>query len=75
MSNFTSSVSLTSTDGQAVLIPSPYVFTAADAGSHVFAGILKTAGTKTITATDAVDNVSGTESGIVVTAARPRTCV
>src|SRR5439155_1174893 len=45
-------VHFTSTDGLAAL-PADYAFTAADAGTHTFSVTLKTAGTKSVTATDA----------------------
>ncbi len=48
---YTGTVAFTSTDTQAGL-PSHYTFTASDAGSHTFTITLKTAGSKTDTATD-----------------------
>jgi hypothetical protein len=50
--NYTGTVSFTSTDGAAVL-PAPYTFTTADKGVHTFTNgvTLKTSGTQTITAT------------------------
>ncbi len=65
-SSFTGTVSFSSNDAKAVL-PASYTFTAADAGSHRFSATLKTAGTKSITATTA--GLSSTQSGIVVSAA------
>ena len=51
-------VDLSSTDSQLAGLPSSYTFTAADAGSHTFTGvILKTAGSQTITATDSVNSI------------------
>jgi Domain of unknown function (DUF4082)/Bacterial Ig-like domain/FG-GAP-like repeat/FG-GAP repeat len=44
-------VRLTSSDGQAVL-PADYAFTAADAGTHTFPIILKTAGARTLVVSD-----------------------
>jgi len=62
-------VRLTSSDGQAGL-PASYTFTAADAGSHTFTVTLKTAGTQSVSATDtATAAVSGTLSGVAVSAA------
>ncbi len=64
-------VHFTSSDPQAKL-PANYTFTAADAGTHVFSGnvILKTAGTKSVTATDTVTStIKGAHAGIVVNAA------
>ncbi len=50
--NYTGTVSFTSTDSAAIL-PGPYTFTAADQGEHTFTNgvALKTSGTQTITAT------------------------
>src|SRR5438552_3960098 len=60
---------LTSSDSQAVL-PANYTFVAGDAGVHTFSATLKTAGTRSITATDTVtSSITGTQSGIVVNAA------
>ena len=56
----------TSSDASAVL-PANYTFTGGDAGIHVFSVTLKTAGTRSITATDTVTGtITGTQSGIVV---------
>ena len=50
-------VDLSDTDNLATGLPSSYTFTAADAGSHTFSDvILKSAGSQTITATDAVSS-------------------
>jgi photosystem II stability/assembly factor-like uncharacterized protein len=58
-------VSLGSDDGQATL-PAPYAFTADDAGSHTFNGvILRTAGTRTLTAT--AGGVTGATAQVAVT--------
>src|SRR5207302_1824908 len=58
-----------SSDGQASL-PADYAFTAVDAGSHTFIATLKSAGTRSITATDTVlPSLSGSQGGIVVTPA------
>jgi len=55
-------VVFSSSDGQASL-PSAYVFTAADAGSHTFTATLKTAGPQTITVNDAFTGTpTGTQS-------------
>ena len=48
--SYTGSVTLTSTDPRASL-PGTYTYSAADAGSHVFAVALDTAGNQTVTAT------------------------
>ncbi|OWK40275.1 RTX toxin [Fimbriiglobus ruber] len=66
---YTGTVTLTSTDSQAGLSPTPYTFTAADDGSHTFTATLDTAGTQTVTATDAADDLTANQHGIVVTAA------
>ncbi|OYV95733.1 MAG: hypothetical protein B7Z73_02000, partial [Planctomycetia bacterium 21-64-5] len=50
---YTGTVTFTSTDGAAVL-PSNYTFVGGDAGVHTFSVTLKTAGNRTITATDTV---------------------
>jgi hypothetical protein len=64
---YTGTVHFSSSDGQAEL-PDDYTFLAADNGTHVFGGVLKTAGTQSIAAADtALPGISGTQSGIVVT--------
>ncbi len=64
-SNYTGTVQLTSTDGNAMWngsgLPSSYTFTSGDAGSHTFNVTLTTAGTQSITATDQ------TFSGLTIT--------
>ena len=66
---YTGTVHFTSSDRQAVL-PGNYTFTAADAGMHTFSATLKTAGTQSLTATDAANAaLSGAQAGISVTAA------
>jgi hypothetical protein len=60
--NYTGTVHFSSSDPLAVL-PVNYTFTAADAGVHTFSAALKTAGTQSITATDAT---TGSDSGITV---------
>ena len=62
-------VVLTSTDGQAVL-PSAYQFTSADKGVHSFSVQLKTAGARTITASDASNSaIKGSQTATVTPAA------
>jgi hypothetical protein len=62
-------VQFASSDPQAKL-PANYTFTAADAGTHVFSVILKTAGTQSVIATDTVTGtITGVQSGIAVNAA------
>ena len=66
---YTGTVHFTSSDGSATL-PANYTFTAGDAGTHVFSVTLKTAGTRSITATDTVTgSITGTQSVSVLSAA------
>ncbi len=66
---YTGTVVLTSSDGQAVL-PGPYTFTAADAGTHTFSVTLDTAGTQSIQAGDTtIGTLAASETGIVVSPA------
>ncbi|TXC45623.1 hypothetical protein, partial [Salmonella enterica] len=67
---YTGTVHFTSSDAHAVL-PADYTFVSGDNGTHTFGGItLVTAGSQSVTATDTVfAAVTGTQSGIVVTAA------
>ncbi len=59
---YTGKVKFSSSDPQAVL-PASYTFTAADAGVHTFSVTLKSAGTKSITVTDAASSgVTGSAS-------------
>jgi hypothetical protein len=58
-------VTLTSTDGAAMLTPSPYDFMAGDAGVHTFTATLNTAGSQTISASDTTGN-AGTSPAITV---------
>ncbi|GAA0717424.1 choice-of-anchor Q domain-containing protein [Dokdonella soli] len=70
---YTGTVHLTSTDAQAVL-PADYLFTVGDAGTHAFTATLKTAGTRSITATDtATASITGTQASITVNAAAAST--
>jgi hypothetical protein len=62
-------VSFTSTDGQAGL-PANYTFIASDAGTHTFAGLLRTAGVQSLSVTDAAAAaISGSENVTVTPAA------
>ncbi len=63
-------VHFTSTDSSATL-PSNYAFTSSDNGVHTFTGvILKTAGERSITATDTTtSSITGSQTGITVNAA------
>jgi subtilisin-like proprotein convertase family protein len=65
---YTGTVHLTSNDPQAAL-PLDYTFAAADAGAHTFTATLKTAGARTIAATDALHGLSGSQTGVVVSPA------
>src|SRR5262249_39846104 len=59
-------VTLTSTDSQATL-PANYTFTAADAGVHAFSNvILRTAGSRTVTAQDTADGTITGSSTVTV---------
>jgi hypothetical protein len=66
VTGYTGMVRFTSSDTQAVL-PGSYTFTAADAGTHTFSATLKTAGTQSLTATDAANAaITGGQQGILV---------
>jgi N-acetylneuraminic acid mutarotase len=68
---YTGTVQFTSTDNDAEMngapLPASYTFIAADAGTHIFTLTLATAGSQTITATDAANHLTTTTSPIVVT--------
>jgi len=69
-SSYLGNIHFTSSDAQAVM-PSDYTFVGGDAGAHAFSGglRLKTAGAKSITATDTVaTSITGSET-VTVTAA------
>jgi hypothetical protein len=61
VSGYRGTVHFTSTDSQAVL-PADYTFTSTDAGTHQFSVNLKTAGSQTITATDTVTSITGSQT-------------
>ena len=66
-------IGFTSTDSKAVL-PVDYTFTAADAGTHIFSVILKTAGSQAVRARDTVTtSITAAQGGIVVTPAAATT--
>ncbi len=65
---------MTSSDPLAVL-PAAYTFTSSDQGRHTFTVVLVDPGTQSISATDTTNKLSGTESGIGVTAALPQPAV
>ena len=67
--SFTGTVTLTSSDGQAILPAMTYTFTSADAGTHTFSGmVLETAGMQSVTATDLADGFIAAETGIAISA-------
>ena len=65
---YTGTVAFTSTDGQAVL-PSNYTYVGADNGVHTFSVTLKTAGSKSVTATDTVTSAITVSASSTVAAA------
>jgi parallel beta-helix repeat protein len=62
---YTGTVTFTSSDAAATL-PAAYAFKATDVGAHTFTATLNTAGTQTITASDASAGVNGQQTGIQV---------
>ncbi|HEY3322841.1 MAG TPA: kelch repeat-containing protein [Planctomycetota bacterium] len=63
---YSGTIHFTSTDAQAAL-PADYTFVPADNGVHTFSVTLKTAGSQSITATDAAaGTIAGTQSSITV---------
>ncbi len=74
--NYTGTVSLLSSDPQAVFTTPTYTFTSGvgagfDNGVHTFTGTLETVGTQVIQVTDVAHSLSATQTGIVVTVAAP----
>ena len=71
--NYTGSVTFTSSDAKASFSPSSYTFTIGDAGVHTFTNgaYLHTVGNQTITASDTSAHVSQTSSAIAVTTGTP----
>ena len=65
---FQGSVTFASTDAKASL-PAAYTFVAADAGVHAFTATLKTAGSQSLTTRLSNGTMTGTQSGITITAA------
>src|SRR4029077_14945436 len=75
VTGYTGTVHFTSSDAAAVL-PNDYAFVAADSGTHTFSATLKTAGSQSITATDASNgSINGTQSGITCSPAGAATLV
>jgi hypothetical protein len=68
VSSYRGTVKFSSSDAQAGL-PGQYTFSSGDAGVHTFTATLKTAGTQSLTATDATHTMSASEVGITVNAA------
>ncbi len=69
VTSYLGTVHFTSSDAQAVL-PSNYKFKSADAGVHTFSATLKTAGLRSVTATDTqLSSMTGSQAGIAVNAA------
>jgi len=69
VAGYVGTVHFTSTDAAATL-PANYTFTGADAGTHSFTATLKTAGSQSLTATDAVNAaLTGTQAVTVSPAA------
>ena len=64
VTSYTGTVTLISSDANAVVAPTPYTFVGADMGTHTFSATFLTVGTQTITVTDGV--LSGSQPGIVV---------
>lgn len=67
VSNYTGTVHFTSSDLQAVL-PADYTFTPGDHGDKIFSVTMKTAGLQSISVSDIATGLSGTQTGIAVTA-------
>src|SRR5207244_846894 len=64
---YTGTVGFSSSDSQATFSPAFFTFSAGDAGVHTLSGTLRTAGTRSITATDtATGSITGTQSSILV---------
>ncbi len=70
--SYRGTVHFSSSDPQAVL-PADYTFTAADQGVHTLSVTMKTSGTQAIILSDAAAGITGSESGIMVTAAAAST--
>jgi FKBP-type peptidyl-prolyl cis-trans isomerase 2 len=66
---YTGTLHFTSSDGQAVL-PANYTFSSTDQGVHTFSATLKTAGSRSVTATDtATSSITGAQPAITVSPA------
>lgn len=63
--NYTGTVHFTSTDAAAML-PGDYTFTAADNGMHTFTATFQTDGTQSLTATDTLSSLAGSQADIRV---------
>ncbi len=73
VTGYTGTVALTSSDARAVIQPASYTFASSDNGKHSFSVLFKTAGTQSITATDAANSFVASETGITVQAAAAST--
>ncbi len=63
---YTGTLHFTSSDPHAML-PANYMFTSADAGTHIFSATLKTAGPQSITAADTMaSSLTTTQTGITI---------
>ena len=71
VTGYTGTIHFTSSDTYPAALPADYTFQPSDNGTHTFTGgvTLKTAGTRAITATDAGNAITGTQSAISVTPA------
>src|SRR5205807_828478 len=67
--SYAGTIHFTSSDASATL-PPDYTFTGPDAGKHTFAAgvVFKTTGKQSVTATDTVSGITGSENNITVTA-------
>jgi hypothetical protein len=68
MTGYCGTVHFSSSDPHAIL-PADYTFTTTDQGVHNFTVTLETAGSQSITVTDAANGYSGSEGGVTVTPA------
>ena len=68
---YTGTVQPTSTDTQAIFSPASYSFSSADKGVHGFSVTFETAGTQSVTVTDAAAAISVTQAGISVAPVAP----
>jgi hypothetical protein len=74
VTDYAGTVHFTSSDGRAIL-PVDYTFTTADHGSRTFGAVVRTAGTESLTATDSLNSVTGSQEAIVVNPGQASTFV